>query len=119
MNKVMLGIAGAVVGLALAIPGVAGAGPIPGTGTISPASDGSCGDFVQTGGMFRVHCEGVTETWTGGISGTGTFTLDFAVNAVSGEVIGSGSETFVGCVDTNCGTLTWDFHSSGKTDLTT
>src|SRR5262245_19232770 len=115
----MLGLAGAVMGLALSIPGVAGAATIPVTGTISHGSDGTCGDFVQTGEMFRVHCEGGTETWTGGISGTGTFTLDVAVNAVSGEVIGSGSETFVGCVDTNCGTLTWEFHSSGKTDLTT
>jgi len=119
MNKFMLGLAGAVMGLALSIPGVAGAATIPVTGTIATTSEGTCGDFVQTGEMFRVHCEGVTETWTGGISGTGTFTLDVAVNAVSGEVIGSGSETFVGCVDTNCGTLTWDFHSSGKTDLTT
>src|SRR5262249_51796241 len=61
----------------------------------------------------------ITETWTGDISGTGTFTLDLAVNAASGEIVGSGSETFVGCVDTNCGTLTWDYHDSGKTDLTT
>src|SRR5262245_53020782 len=119
MNKFMLGLAGAVMGLAVVIPGVAGAATVPGAGTASHTAEGNCGDFVQTGEMFRVHCEGVTETWTGGISGTGTFTVDFAGNAVSGEVIGSGSETFVGCMDTNCGTLTWEFHSSAKTDLTT
>jgi hypothetical protein len=112
-------VAGAVVGLALVMPGVAGAATIPATGTFFGASEGTCGDFVQTGVMFRVHCEGITETWTGDISGTGTFTLDLAVNAVSGEIVGSGSEIFVGCVDANCGTLTWDYYYSGKTDPTT
>jgi hypothetical protein len=112
-------VAGAVVGLALVTPGVAGAATIPVTGTFFGTSDGTCGDFVQTGVIFREHCDGFKETWTGDISGTGTFTVDLAVNVANGEIHESGSETFVGCVDTNCGTLTWDYHDSGKTDFTT
>jgi hypothetical protein len=119
MNKLMLGVAGAVVALALAIPGVAGAATVPVTGTISAMSGGTCDEPVQTGQMFRLHCEGLTETWAGGISGTGTFTLDFVINAVSGQTLSSGSETFVGCVDTRCGTLTWEFQTAGKADLAT
>ena len=58
MNKFMLGLTGAVMGLALSIPGVAGAATIPVTGTISPGSDGTCGDFVQTGEVSGCTAKG-------------------------------------------------------------
>jgi len=74
---------------------------------------------VQTRQIFRVHCDGITEAWTGYIADNATLTLDHSINAVTREIVESGSETFVGCVDTNCGMLTWDYHYSGTTDLTT
>ena len=117
MKKLMLCIA--VVAIALVIPGVAGAATVPVTGTIT-AGTLVC-DFAGgtlTGKMFRFSCEG-TETFTGGLSGTGSFDQVFSLNLASGELLATGTETFVGCVGANCGTLDWTFHVSGKFDLQT
>ena len=42
-----------------------------------------------------------------------------SLNLQSGELLDTGTETFVGCVGTNCGTLDWAFQASGKFDLQT
>jgi hypothetical protein len=119
MKKVMTCIAGAVAALALVIPGVAGAATVPVTGTITAGTlDCDFAGGTVTGQMFRFSCEG-TETFTGGLSGTGSFDEVFSLNLKSGELLISGTETFVGCVDASCGTLDWTFKASGKFDLQT
>jgi hypothetical protein len=104
---------------ALFASGAANAATVSVSGTITEGSTGTCSGFALTGKIFSFHCDGLTETWAGGISGTGFFDLDVSINVVSGEILGSGAETFVGCVGVNCGTLDWVFHSSGKVDLET
>lgn len=103
----------------LAASGIASAATVPVTGTITAGAPGTCSDFVLTGRIFSFHCDGLTETWAGGISGTGFFDVDVSINVVSGEILESGTETFVGCVGVNCGTLEWVYHGSGKFDLQT
>jgi hypothetical protein len=60
-----------------------------------------------------------TETFSGGLSGSASFDEVFSLNLASGELLVSGTETLVGCVGVNCGTLDWEFHGSGKFDLQT
>ena len=119
MKKLMLCIAGVVAALALVTPGVAGAATVPVTGTITAGTlDCDFAGGTLTGQMFRFSCEG-TETLTGGLSGTGSFDQVFSLNLASGELLTTGTETFVGCVGTNCGTLDWEFQASGKFDIQT
>jgi len=103
----------------LAAPSVVNAASLRVTGTIAEVSPGTCGDFVLTGKRLKVHCEGLVETWAGGISGTGFFDERVSINIVSGELRVSGTETFVGCVGAVCGTLEWVYHGLGKFDLQT
>jgi hypothetical protein len=119
MKKLMFALAVVPAALALATPGVAGTATVPVTGTIT-AGFLRC-DFAGgtlTGQVFRFHCEG-TETWTGGLEGTGSFDQEFSLNLASGELLVNGTETFLGCVGVNCGTLDWEFHGSSKFDLQT
>jgi hypothetical protein len=115
-----LALAGSVSLLAVAPSVAASAATVRVAGTITEVSPGTCGDFVQTGMMLRFHCDDVIETWAGGISGIGVFDEDVSLNLVSGEILVSGTETFVGCVGDNCGTLDWVYDgASGKVNLQT
>ena len=115
----MLCMAGVVAALAVVIPGVAGAATFPVTGTITAGTlDCDLAGGTLTGQMFRFSCQG-TETFTGGLSGTGSFDQVFSLNLASGELLATGTETFVGCVDASCGTLDWTFQVAGKFDLQT
>ncbi|HYT79353.1 MAG TPA: hypothetical protein VEQ37_08865 [Actinomycetota bacterium] len=51
--------------------------------------------------------------------GTGFFDEFVSINIVSGKLLISGTETFDGCVDVNCGTLEWFYQGSGQVDLQT
>lgn len=102
----------------LGASGVANAAAVPVSGTITEVSPGTCSDFALTGRMLTFHCDGLIETWAGGISGTGFFDEAISLNLVSGELLVSGTETFVGCVGARCGTLDWVYpEASGKLDL--
>jgi hypothetical protein len=101
----------------LAGTSVANAANVRVTGTIMEVSSGTCGEFVLTGRMLKGQCHGLIDTWAGGISGTGVFDEAVSVNVVSGEVLVSGTETFVGCVGASCGTLGWAYQGSGRLDL--
>jgi hypothetical protein len=112
-------ILGLLLAGALATCSVVGAANVRVTGTITEGSPGVCSGFALQGETFSFHCDGMTETWTGGVSGIGVFSEDLQINVVSGELHGSGTETLTGCVGTDCGTLDWVFHGSGKFDLQT
>ena len=111
----------AAAALALVLSGAANAATIPLTGTITQTGTGTCGDLIHVGGpIYREHCEGLTETWTGSLAGTGSFDLDVVINIASGVAVQSGTEAFVGCVNgTICGTLTWEWHTVATFDPTT
>jgi hypothetical protein len=113
----LMALAGA---LWAAAPPVASAATLPVSGTFITVSEGSCGNFVQTGLVLRFTCADATETWTGGLSGSGTFDSEVTVNLVTGQFTEAGSEEFVGCVgQDSCGTLTWSYHATGQVDLLT
>ena len=103
----------------LGVADVANAANVRVTGTITEMSPGTCGDFVLTGRMLKGQCNGLIETWAGGISGTGIFDEAVSINLVSGQVLVSGTETFVGCVGAVCGTLRSAYHGSGRMNLDT
>jgi hypothetical protein len=119
MRRIIPCIAGGVAAFALVLSGAAGAAAVPVTGTIT--SEPLVCDFAGgtvTGQVFRFHCDG-TETWSGGLAGTGSFEQEFSLNLASGEILAKGTETFVGCLGVRCGTLDWEFQGSGKFDLQT
>ncbi len=103
----------------LAGTNVAKAANVRVTGTITEVSSGTCVNFAITGRLLTFQCVGLIDTWAGGISGTGVFDEAVSVNGVSGEVLVSGTETFVGCVGATCGTLGWAYQGSGRLDLET
>jgi hypothetical protein len=109
----------AVLAAVLAGTNVAHAATVRVTGTITETSPGTCGEPVVTGIMVTLQCEGLVETWAGGISGTGVFDEERTLNFGSGQLLIRGTETFFGCVGVNCGTLESTFQGSGKLDLQT
>jgi hypothetical protein len=118
MGRVSLIVAQLTVFM-LAGSNVANAANVRVTGRITEVSSGTCGDFGLTGRLLTFQCVGLVDTWAGGISGTGVFDEAVSVNVVSGEVLVSGTETFVGCVGATCGTLGWAYQGSGRLDLET
>jgi hypothetical protein len=95
MGRVSLIVAQLTVFM-LAGSNVANAANVRVTGRITEVSSGTCGDFGLTGRLLTFQCVGLVDTWAGGISGTGVFDEAVSVNVVSGEVLVSGTETFVG-----------------------
>jgi hypothetical protein len=110
----------ATLAFVLASPGVANAETVRVTGTETEGSGRTCGEFVQIGFMVRGHCEEITNTWAGGISGTSVFDEFISLNIVTGHIQVSGGEFFTNaCVDGSCGTLESTWHGSGWLDLET
>lgn len=94
----------AVIGL-----GVAGtassAGTEPVTATTTTDISATCSDPVQNGNVTVTHCTGGVETWSGDITGTGTYSYDRRVNLTTGvRTVTNGVETIDNaCVLGVCG----------------
>jgi hypothetical protein len=68
----------------------------------------------------RPDCEGITNTWTGGISGTSVFDEAISLNLVTGQIHVGGAESISpACVDGRCGSIESTWHGSGWLDLET
>jgi hypothetical protein len=94
----------AVIGLCVA--GTAGsAGTKPVTATTTTDISATCSDPVQNGKVTVTHCTGGVETWSGDITGTGTYSYDRRVNLKTGvRTVTNGVETIDNaCVLGVCG----------------
>jgi hypothetical protein len=119
--RASLGVAlGVALGAVLAGTSVANAATVRVTGTSFETSPGTCGEPTLTGMVLRIQCDEKKETWSGDISGTGTFDEAISLNLVTGEIRVNGTEIITdACVDGRCGTLESTWHGSGRLDLET
>lgn len=110
----------AVAALMFVATNAANAATVSVAGTTVETSQGICGEPAWTGMVGTIHCVEKTETWTGDISGTGTFDEAISLNLVTGEIRVSGTAVITdACVDGYCGTLESTWHGSGRFDLET
>ncbi len=94
----------AVIGLWVA--GTAsGAGTKHVTATTVTVTNATCSTPVQKGNVTVTHCTGGVETWSGDITGTGTYSYDRRVNLTTGvRTVVNGVETIDNaCVLGTCG----------------
>jgi len=121
--RASLGVAlGVALGAVLVLAGssVANAATVRVTGTSFETSPGTCGEPTLTGMVLWIQCDEKKETWSGDISGTGTFDEAISLNLVTGEIRVNGTEIIAdACVDGRCGTLESTWHGSGRLDLET
>ena len=96
----------AVIGLCVAgTASSAGTQPVVATAEVADPSTTTCTPPVQKGQVTFEHCTGGTETWSGDITGLGTYSYDRVTNLKSGvrNVI-NGVETIENaCIRTTCG----------------
>jgi hypothetical protein len=94
----------AVIGLCMAAT-ASSAGTQPVTVTTTFVSGSTCTAAVQKGNVTRQHCTGGKETWSGDITGNGTYSFDRVTNLSSGTaVLQNGVETIENaCVLGTCG----------------
>jgi hypothetical protein len=94
----------AVIGLSVADAASAG-GTRPVTATTTTVHNSTCSAPVQKGNVLVKHCTGGVETWSGDITGTGTYYYDSVTNLTTGvRTIGDGVETIANaCVLGTCG----------------
>jgi hypothetical protein len=81
------------------------AGTRPVTTTTTTVQSATCSAPVQEGNVAVSHCTGGVETWSGDITGTGTYSYDKIVNQTTGvRVTVNGVETIDNaCVLGTCG----------------
>ena len=94
----------AVIGLSVA-GAASGAGTQRVTATTVTETGATCTDPVQNGNVTVEHCTGGVETWSGDITGTGTYSYDRRVNLTTGvRTVTNGVETIDNaCVLDVCG----------------
>jgi hypothetical protein len=87
---------------------------LPTTALAGPGATSVAGRQVVASGA---DCPGATFVMTGDLDGCWTTdTFDLVAAGPNGIVVGRGSETFVGCIGSRCGTLSLSFVFVGKFD---
>jgi hypothetical protein len=101
------------------VPPAASADPITGSGTARPLAYGACERLAAPQPLVREDCTGVQETFTGMLRSTepATATQRSWFDVPSRRAWFSGTERFVGCIGTRCGTLTFRFRGWFVADL--
>jgi hypothetical protein len=81
------------------------AGTQPVTATTTGVTRATCSAPVLKGNVSVKHCTGGVETWSGDITGTGTYYYDSVTNLTTGvRTVGDGVETIANaCVLGTCG----------------
>jgi hypothetical protein len=112
-------LAATVAALALAPP-AASAEELRGTGSVHPVAPGTCERLPAPPPLLREDCTDVHERFTGMLRSTevATATQRSWYSGANRTWFG-GTEKFVGCIGTRCGTLTLRFRGWFVADLAT
>jgi hypothetical protein len=103
------------------VPTAASARGVHGSGTVRQLDAGTCERMPAPQPLLREDCTGVRETLAGVLRSTApaTVTQRSWFDVPSGRSWFSGTERFVGCIGTRCGTLIFRFQGSFVADLST
>ena len=103
------------------VPQAASARDAHGSGTVRQLAAGSCARLPAPQPLVREDCSGVQETFAGVLRSTAPATSKQRswFDVPSGRSWFSGTEQFVGCIGTRCGTLVFTFQGSFVADLST
>ena len=103
------------------VPQAASARTAHGSGTVRQVAAGTCARVPAPQPLVREDCSGVQEAFAGVIRSTAPATAKQRswFDVPSKRAWFSGTERFVGCIGTRCGTLIFTFHGSFVADLST
>ena len=101
------------------VPSAALAAEVEGSGTIRPLEPGHCERLPAPSPLVREDCAGVRETFRGMLRSTAAATVAQRswFDVANSRSWFSGTERFVGCIDTRCGALTFRVRGSFVADL--
>jgi hypothetical protein len=121
MSPLRTTVLAAALAAVVLVPTAASARGVHGSGTVRQLDAGTCERMPAPQPLLREDCTGVRETLAGVLRSTApaTVTQRSWFDVPSGRSWFSGTERFVGCIDTSCGTLTLTFRGSFVADLST